>query len=177
MSDEPEDEVAAIPAKRRSKLIPIAAVLALLTGGGAFYAVYSGLVDLPLPGGGRSPVAQHGAEPERGDGDLAKARHPGAAAAYVALDPMVISLGPQSRARHLKVVLVVETGLGREAEVEMVRPRIVDMLNVFLRAVDEREFELPRAMERMRAQMLRRVQLVAPEGAVLDLLVQEFILN
>jgi len=31
-------------------------------------------------------------------------------------------------------------------------------------------------MERLRAQMLRRVKLVTPEGAVRDLLIQEFVL-
>ena len=56
-------------------------------------------------------------------------------------------------------------------------PRINDVLNVYLRAVDERDFEVPRAMVRLRAQMLRRVQLVTPPGAVRDVLIQEFVLN
>ena len=82
----------------------------------------------------------------------------------------------EAMSEHLKITLVIEVGPGREAEVEAVKPRVIDILNGFLRAVDEREFHLPRSMERLRAQMLRRVQLVTPEGAVRDLLIQEFVL-
>ena len=53
-------------------------------------------------------------------------------------------------------------------DVTTMTPRILDVLNTFLRAVDERDFELPRGMLRLRAQMLRRVQLVTPQGVVRD---------
>jgi flagellar protein FliL len=56
-------------------------------------------------------------------------------------------------------------------------PRIVDVLNGYLRAVEVREFEDPAALVRLRAQMLRRVQIVTGEGRVRDLLVTEFVLN
>jgi flagellar FliL protein len=178
LSGETGEAAPAAPRKRGAGLLIGAAVLALLLGGGGFFAVYSGLVELPLPGLGKAPGEQAGAAEGHGSaGDPAGVGHPGPEVAYVALEPLVLSLGPDSASRHLKVSLVVETAAGREAEVEAARPRIVDMLNVFLRAVDAREFEIPRSMERLRAQMLRRVQLVAPEGAVLDVLVQEFVLN
>lgn len=177
MSTKPEDPGAEAQPKRRSKVLLLAVVAALLLGGGGFYVVYSRLIDLRFLGSGGGQAAHGETAAENGAGDLSEAHHPAAETAFVALDPLVISLGPQSPSRHLKVVLVVETPRDRSAEVDAVRPRIVDMLNVFLRAVDEREFELPQAMERLRAQMLRRVQLVSPEGAVLDLLIQEFLLN
>ena len=66
---------------------------------------------------------------------------------------------------------------GREADVTGVTPRIVDVLNTYLRAVDERDLEIPRSMLRLRAQMLRRVRLVSPPGAVRDVLIQQFVLN
>ena len=56
-------------------------------------------------------------------------------------------------------------------------PRIVDVLNTYLRAVEVRDLEEPAAMARLRAQMLRRVQVVTGEGRVRDLLVTEFVLN
>jgi flagellar FliL protein len=98
-------------------------------------------------------------------------------ATFVMLDPLVISLGPDSRSKHLRVTLAIDAAPGRGPEVQSVIPRVVDILQGFLRAVDEREFEIPRSMDRLRAQMLRRVQLVTPVGAVQDLLIQEFVLN
>lgn len=150
------------------KLVAGALVLALLLGAGAFYAVYSGLVALPRLERAETAAARE-ADPAR-----AQAYRAGA---YVALDPLVVSLGPEAGARHLRVELVVEVESGREREVAAERPRLLDVLNGFLRAVEARDLALPRSMERLRAQMLRRVQLVAPEGAVRDLLIQEFVLN
>ena len=90
---------------------------------------------------------------------------------------MVISLGPAATARHLKVRVSIEVDPESTEAVTALTPRIVDVLNTFLRAVDERDFEVPRAMTRIQAQMLRRVQLVTPHGAVHDVLIQEFVLN
>ncbi|MHA1530318.1 MAG: flagellar basal body-associated FliL family protein [Alphaproteobacteria bacterium] len=161
--------------KGKSKLLLVACVLALVAGGGGFYAVYSGLLALPFGGGdgGReTATAGHGGETEE-HADSADPFEPGT---FIDLEPLIVTLGPQSESEHLKITLTIEVGPGREAEVEAVRPRVIDILNGFLRAVDEREFELPRSMERLRAQMLRRVRLVTPEGAVRDLLIQEFVL-
>jgi len=161
--------------KGKSKLLLVACVLALVAGGGGFYSVYSGLLVLPFIGGGedkQETAAGHGGE----TGDYAGSPHPFEPGAFVHLEPLIVTLGPQSQSKHLKITLAIEVGPGREAEVEAVMPRVIDILNGFLRAVDEREFELPRSMERLRAQMLRRVRLVTPDGAVRDLLIQEFVL-
>lgn len=150
--------------KRRTGFL-IAAGLSLASGAGAaFYAVHSGLV--PLPGAlvdkdaGRHPPLDEWTAPS-----------------FVLLAPLIVSLGPEARARHLRVALQLEVAPGAERTVAELAPRVVDVLNTFLRAVDERDFELPRAMARLRAQMLRRVQLVAPPGSVHDVLIQEFVLS
>ena len=93
------------------------------------------------------------------------------------LRELIISLGPNSQAKHLKLVMTIEVTNEAEEQVAALAPRIRDVLNTFLRAVDERDFEVPRAMARLRGQMLRRVQLVTPPGAVRDLLIQDFVLN
>jgi flagellar FliL protein len=62
-------------------------------------------------------------------------------------------------------------------EVAMLKPRILDVLNGYLRAVDPAELEDPAALVRLRAQMLRRIQIVTGEGRVRDLLVTEFVMN
>ena len=56
-------------------------------------------------------------------------------------------------------------------------PRIVDVMNGYLRALDAAELENPAALVRLRAQMLRRIQIVTGEGRVRDLLITEFVLN
>lgn len=176
MSETTDDTDGKPARKGKSKLLLVAAALALLAGGGGFYVVYSGLLALPFIGGGGDK--NHAAAGGQGVGaEGSEEAHRFEPGAYVHLDPLIISLGAQSRSEHLKVTLAVEVGAGREAEIEAVKPRVVDVLNGFLRAVDEREFELPRSMERLRAQMLRRVRLVTPEGVVRDVLIQEFLLN
>ena len=51
------------------------------------------------------------------------------------------------------------------------------MLNGYLRAVEVADLEDRTALVRLRAQMLRRVQIVTGEGRVRDLLVTEFVIN
>mgnify|MGYP006294695849 CR=1 FL=1 len=164
---------------RRSRLLVIALAGALLLGGGSFYAVYSGLVALPF---GLSPEggAEGGAASAEGEDAPAPLRPVRAAApppGFVALEPLVVSLAEDAGAEHLRITLTLEVDPARLEDVERLRPRILDVLNTFLHAVDARLLAQPRSMVRLRAQMLRRVRLVAPAGAVRDLLIQEFVLN
>ena len=171
---EAKDDPGGKPARKgKSKLLLVACILALAAGGGGFYAVYSRLLVLPFIGGGEGEPDTVASGHGGGPGGSAHPFEPGA---FIHLEPLIITLGPQSQSEHLKITLAIEVGPGRVAEVEAVKPRVIDILNGFLRAVDEREFEVPRSMERLRAQMLRRVKLVTPEGAVRDLLIQEFVL-
>lgn len=148
------------PAPKRSKLpLIIGLVLALLGGGAGFYATFSGLI---LGG-----EADHGPVEPKGLPDIA----------FVALDPLVITLGPGGRTRHLRFGAQLEVEAPYKADVEKLRPRVLDLLNGYLRAVDPAEFEDPASLVRLRAQMLRRIQIVTGEGRVRDLLVTEFVLN
>lgn len=97
--------------------------------------------------------------------------------AFVALDPLVVSLGPGARSRHLRFTAQLEVTRKTEGEVRLLIPRIVDVLNSYLRAVSPADLENPAALVRLRAQMLRRVQIVTGEGRVRDILVTEFVLN
>ena len=63
------------------------------------------------------------------------------------------------------------------AEVESLRPRIVDVMNGYLRAVEPADFEDQMILSRLRSQLLRRIQIVTGEGRVRDLLIIEFVLN
>jgi len=169
-----EDGGAEAAPKSKSRMLLFAAPVALLLGGASFYAVYAGLVALPfLDPPAQETTAEAAAEEPFGP----EGSSPAETAAYVALDPLVITLGERAGSRHLKLTVQVETSAEGRDGVAAVKPRIADVLNTFLRAVDESDVAEPRAMIRLRAQMLRRVRLVTPPGAVRDLLIQEFVLN
>ena len=96
---------------------------------------------------------------------------------FLPLEPMIISIGRGGLARHLRFEAQLEVDPDRAGEVTTLMPRVIDVLNGYLRAVDVRDLEDPAGLVRLRAQMLRRVQIVTGEGAVRDLLVMEFVLN
>lgn len=150
-----------VPKKKSKKPIIIGAVLALVLGGGGFYATYAGLLF---------------GHPE---GEMAEADKPDPLPeiAFVPIEPVVISLGPGSTSQHLRFTAQLEVNKSYTDEVALLMPRILDVLNGYLRAVEVAELEDPSAMARLRAQMLRRVQIVTGEGRVRDLLVTEFVLN
>ena len=171
-----------VPEKKRGRALLIGVPLAFALSGGAFYAVYSGLISVPFlddSAAGTDAAASGTASRDAGGPEVLEAARnaPFAMPAFVPLEPLVISLGPDDGARHLKVVLSIEADPAQEEAVTAVKPRVADVLNTFLRAVEVSDIAEPAAMVRLRAQMLRRVQLVAPEGSVRDLLVQEFVLN
>ena len=170
MTDTTVDEEGAAPAKPSKLPLIIGVVLALAGAGGGFFAVSSGL--LGLGGGGDS--AEHAdespeapAEPMTPLGDVA----------FIEIPPMVISLGPGAQAAHLRFRASLEVPGSAQADVERILPRVQDVMNSYLRALETRDIEAPGALIRLRAQLLRRIQLVAGEGRVRDLLVTEFVLN
>jgi flagellar FliL protein len=148
------------PAKKSKLPLILGLVAALLLGGGGFYATWSGL----LGGGHVEPT-----EAER-TGPIPEI-------AFVPVEPIIISLGPAARAKHLRFTAQLEVNRGTEADVTLLLPRILDVVNGYLRAVEVSRLEDPSALVVLRAQMLRRIQLVTGEGRVRDLLITEFVLN
>lgn len=159
MSD-PEIPAEAAP-KKKSKLPLIIGVgLALILGGGGFYATVSGMIL---------------GKADDGAAEVAVAALPDLA--FVPIAPLVISLGDAAQGRHLRFTAQLEVAAAHAAEVALLQPRILDVLNGYLRAVDVAELEDPTSLVRLRAQMLRRMQIVTGEGRVRDLLITEFVLN
>ncbi len=97
--------------------------------------------------------------------------------AFVNLDPLVISLGPNANSEYLKISITLETTDPQKKAIEHLVPKFRDVLNTYLRAVDERDIAEPAAMIRLRAQMLRRIQLVAPPDSIENVLITDFVLN
>ncbi|TCP61177.1 flagellar FliL protein [Rhodovulum bhavnagarense] len=148
------------PSKKPRKPLILGLVLAILLGGGGFYAAYSGLI----------PAGGHAAAPTSEDTAFADI-------AFLPLDPLIISLGADAGSRHLRFAAELEVDAARQAEVAHLKPRVLDVLNSYLRAIDLAELDDPGALIRLRSQMLRRVQMVTGPGRVRDLLVTEFVFN
>ncbi|MGY6632714.1 MAG: flagellar basal body-associated FliL family protein [Alkalilacustris sp.] len=156
MTDAPQ--IVPDPPRRGLRPLILGGALALVGAAAGFGAIHFGVADrLPsaLPGSG--PTA-----PE---------------IAFVELPPFVVSLPAGGSGRVLRFAATLEVEPSRRAEVELLMPRLLDVLNSYLRAVTAEEFASPGALIRLRAQMLRRVQVVAGEGRVRDLLVTEFVVN
>ncbi|SDI15593.1 flagellar basal body-associated FliL family protein [Salipiger marinus] len=157
------------PKKKPSKLPLIAGlVLAILGGGGGFYAAWSGL--LPIGGGSDS------AHPEEAE-HAAEGHDPAATVAFLELPQLIASLGPGSAMQHLRFRASLEVDQAHLPEVTLLQPRILDVLNTYLRALEPQDVEAQGALIQLRSQMLRRIQLVTGEDRVRDLLVTEFVLN
>ncbi len=136
----------------------------LVLGGAGFYAIYSGLIDVDglMKGGEAEPPAAGAVLADVG---------------FVKMEPIIVSLPPGASARHLRFIGQLELVPAHVAEVQQLMPRIMDVLNTYLRAVEVADLEQPASISRLRAQMLRRIQVVTGEGKVRDLLISEFILN
>ncbi len=153
------------PGRKSKRPLIIGSVLMLLLGGGGFFAVYAGLILGP------SSVGTEAADPTEATPDALPE------IAFIPIQPLVVSLGPEAGGRFLRFTAQVEVNKPYESDVTLLLPRILDVLNGYLRAVSTAELEDPAALVRLRAQMLRRVQLVSGEGRIRDLLVTEFVIN
>lgn len=149
--------------KKKSKLpLILGVVLALVGAGGGFFASQSGLLT-----GGDSADKAEPAENAPPIDDIA----------YVPIDPLIVSLSNAQQVRHLRFQAQLEVNAGYEADVSLLIPRVMDVLNGYLRAIELTDLEDSFALARLRAQMLKRVQVVVGDGRVRDLLITEFVLN
>lgn len=154
------------PSKSSKLPLIIGLALMILGGGGAFYAVSSGLV-----------LAEHEDTHETGVTEVAS-HEPVDQVAFVPVDPLIVNLASEDqRQRHLRFVAQLEVPSAAEEDVTLLMPRVVDMLNGYLRAVDVSVLEDPSSLLRLRAQMLRRLKIVAGDERVRDILIMEFVVN
>lgn len=170
MADEKETGETADRATPLRLPLVIGLVLALVGGGGGFYAVRAGLLPFGWADDSTAGMAEargQQVEPVIDFGDLV----------YVPIEPLVISFADEGRSRHLRFRAELEVPGNTAREVTRIMPRVVDVLNTYLRALRVSDLEESSALPRLRAQMLRRVQAVVGPERVNDLLVMEFVLN
>lgn len=148
-------------ARKRWPLI-IGALLLLLGGAGGYFGMQA-LWPQVAAGAAAAPVA---AAPDS---------H--APPAFVAIEPIIITLPRASGREFLRFAATLEVTADAQSEVTSLMPRIIDVMNSYLRAVEPGDFENRMILADLRAQLLRRIQVVTGPGRVADLLVIEFILN
>jgi flagellar FliL protein len=147
------------PPPRKRRLLPLLAGLcgAAIFGAGGYLAVATGLIGGPAP-----PAEPAGPVPD---------------IAFVPVDPLTVTLPEGASAEHLRFTAQIEVEATNRDSVAHLMPRILDVMNGYLRAVDVATLEDPAALATLRAQLLRRIQIVTGEGQVRDLLVTEFVMN
>lgn len=150
----------------KSSKLPLIAgtVLALIGGGGGFYAVNSGMILATEP---KKEMVEEDKKAASEFNDIS----------FVPLDPMTISMPRGSEYKHLIFRGELEVPSEYAEDVKKVTPRVIDVLNGYLRALQLSDIEEPASLTRLRSQMLRRIQIVAGPGRVNDLLIMEFVLN
>ncbi len=145
-------------------------LMAVFGAAAGYYAVSAGL--LPL---GADPVAEApGKAVEKKASALPDSPAPGA---FVPIDPITVSIPDAGRIRQLRFRAQLEVRPEDTEEVVRVMPRIIDVLNGYLRALEPADLAQPAILVRLRAQMLRRVNIVVGQGRVRDLLIMEFVMN
>lgn len=101
----------------------------------------------------------------------------GGTPAFVPIDAIVVSLEHEHKTHHLRFKAELDVPEAAEDDVIALMPRIVDVLNTFLRALSLEDIKHPSALTKIRSQMLRRVKIVLGEHQVNDILVMEFVIN
>jgi flagellar FliL protein len=150
--------------KKPTKLPLILAIVACMAGiGGGFFAVFSGLI-------------LSNDSPEQSENEKASMEDI-ADIAFVEIDPITVTLRPGSSSKHLSFRSQLEVPKIYREDVEHLLPRIIDVMNGYLSALETEDFENPAIIIRLRSQLLRRIQVVTGLDRVNDLLVMEFVLN
>lgn len=157
------DDGEATPKSRLPLILGLALFLAL--GGGGFFVTYSGMLSLAAVTGGGEEAAH---EPEPHVSDLPPF-------AFVPVGEMVIPLGPKAQNDVLILESSIEVAPEDKEAVEQLMPRIRDVFNTYLRAIEESDLESPGASLRLRAQLLRRIRVVVDPAEPRDLLFTSFV--
>ena len=163
-TSEPEGEE---PAKKRSKLpLILGLVLSLAAAGGGFYATFSGMLSIASLMGG-----------EKGAGQEEMVMAASSTPTFFPLGETTVPLGPDAEADYLLMTSEIEIDPKDLAAFEAMLPRIKDLFNTYLRAVEARDLEQPNATMRLRDQLLRRISVISEPAKPRDLLFTSFILR
>lgn len=185
------DGEAAAPKKKKLPLLFIIVPAALLVvGGGGAAAFFLMQPKAEAAEGGHAPkAAGHGAAKKKSGGHGGGAGEADAALGVISEGPdgvvfytlpdMTVNIqGPEGRPMYLKLKLTLEThdyALAEHLQAEM--PRMQDMFQTFLRELRPEDLAGSAGSFQLRAEILRRVNLIAAPGKVDAVLIEEMLVN
>jgi len=156
---------AEVPVKKGKAGLIIGLVLAILAGGGGFYAAFAGLGPFGVKSSAKEETVV--SEPLKMiEGN-----------SFIELDPLIVNIRSSSKYQLLRFVAQLEVKPEHASDVEQLKPRLMDVMNTYLNALEAARFEDPIALIKLRSQLLRRIQIITGESRVEDLLIMEFILQ
>ena len=162
-------EITAKPPKRKGRLLlfSLAALLLVGGGGGAAWMFVPGVQDAVRKITGRQPT-----EEEAANAPSAPAARP----IFVELPEMTLTLPNGGRPRQLRLKLAMEVnGDPAQPPPELMTPRVYDSLVLYLRTLRDGELEGALAMDRLRGDLHRRLDLLLGGGRVRDVLITGFV--
>ncbi len=162
MSDTTMDASAKKPSRKgRLLMMGIAAVLLLGGGAGAAWVFVPGAQDAVLSMIGKGTEAEASTTP-------AAPQRP----VFVELPEMTLTLPNAGRPRQLRLKLAFEVNADpAQPPPELLTPRVYDSLILYLRTLRDGELEGALAMDRLRGDLHRRLDLLLGEGKVRDVLI------
>lgn len=181
----------AAPAKKKLPLLFIAIPAALVVLGGGGGAAFFLMQPKPAAAeeGGHGDKAEKPAKKEKGGGHgggggeadpaLGKISSGPDGATFYTLPDMVVNLqSADGRPTFLKMTVTLETADPHVADALMAdAPRVKDMMQTFLRELRPEELAGSAASYQLRAEIQRRVNLIAAPGKVDAVLIEEMLVN
>lgn len=150
------------PRKGGSQLRSLILLLGfLIAARGGFYASWARIIPLPEAGVAAIPSAQ-------------PSQASGVASIFLPMTPITVNVGGTTR-RHLRFTAELDVSSAGRDTVSTLMPRLVDVTNTYLHALDPSELESPAILHRLRAQLLRRLRMVSGPGLINDILITEFV--
>lgn len=163
-------EIEAKPKKGMSgkKLVMLVILPLLLLGGGGAAAYFGGFLDPLL--GVEEPVAA--------DGELGQVVEESSAFFYELPEMLVNLSGSGRRTNFLKLIVSLELSDEENVkELEDAMPRVIDNFQVYLRELRVEDLQGTAGMQRLREELLLRVQASTRSGNVRDVLFKEMLVQ
>ena len=165
--------------KGKGKLLIILAGAVVLLGGGGAAAYFLGFfggsaAQHAAPEHASAPAAKEGgAKGKAGEGG------PAEDVTFVELPDMLVNLQAESsRPRYLRLRVAVEVEDDKAAAaVKALTPRVLDSFQMFLRSLTVDDVQGSAGMERLKEEMLARVNIAVEPGRIRDVLFKEILVQ
>lgn len=96
---------------------------------------------------------------------------------FLMIGPVLVSLGSAAQGKTLRLEGYIEVPNQFLEDVKSQLPRLLDSINLYLRAIESQELEDPSALLRIRMHVLKRVQAIVGNDRASDFLISKFVIG